>query len=104
MAFVDANNWVDVYWSAANTVTLRTRVGGVENTNNWDATGLIAAGTTYMGEVIYTAASARLIVDNVTATTVTTAIDLGGSPVTIYWGSDNNEANQSDMVVAPPTP
>ena len=104
MIFVDVNNWVDVYWSAANTVTLRVRDGGVENTSNWAAAGLIDPATAYTAEIKYTATEAEFIVDGTVQATVVVAIDLGGPPVTIYYGSDNSEANQVDAVFSPPTP
>jgi hypothetical protein len=100
--YVDADNWVEAYWSAANTITLKTRVATVENTANWDATGLIAAGTKYSGRIKYTSTGAELTVDGPIVASISTAINLGGPPVGVYYGSDSDAANQMDAVFSAP--
>ncbi|MHA2065743.1 MAG: hypothetical protein ACXABY_15305, partial [Candidatus Thorarchaeota archaeon] len=81
-----------------------TYIGGVATTNNWNAAGAIAAGDVDTVQVDYTAAGAELFVDGVSMVAVVAAVDLGGAPVAVYWGSDQNEANQYDAVFSAPTP
>lgn len=52
--FGDANDYIALYWNAANTITLAYNLnGGGVVTGIWDATGAIAADTTYAVQIDY---------------------------------------------------
>jgi hypothetical protein len=96
-AYADATHYIRLYWSAANTITLAFDDSGGAHSDTWNATGAIAAATTYQLEVTYSATNMLFKVDSVTKITITTAIDFGGTPPsTVYWGSNQAGANQLD--------
>jgi hypothetical protein len=95
----NANNYIIVDWSAANTMRLRfNAAGGGEQSGTWNATGAIAAGTKYTIEIEYRGAFMTLKVNDVLKITVTAACVFTTALATAYWGSDNSYAQQSDMV------
>ncbi len=61
----NATNYIRVYWSAANTVTMAFNDGTTERVKSWDATGAIVAGTTYSMEINYSTTKMELKVDGV---------------------------------------
>lgn len=97
-----ADNYIRVYWSAANTITLAFNGGGGEHTATWDATGAIAAGTSYTLQLDYSASEMTLSVDDVVKATITTGISFATVPTTAYWGSTSAGASQADATLAAP--
>jgi hypothetical protein len=95
-AYADATHYIRLYWSAANTITLAFDDSGGAHSDTWNATGAIAAATTYQFEVDYDATQMLFKVDDVTKITITTAINFGVQSWTIYWGSNQAGANQLD--------
>jgi hypothetical protein len=102
-AFGDATNYIRVYCNGNGSIRLRFNDGGGLHDGDWAAAG-VTAGTTYLMEIRYNANWIELLVDGVQRILINQPVNFATIPATIYWGSDNNEANQSDMVVAPPTP
>jgi hypothetical protein len=95
----DANNYITLDWSAANTLRLRYNAsGGGVQTGTWDATGAIVAGTIYAMEIKYTGAAMTFSVDNVLRITITAASIFSTALATFYPGSDATPANQFDAV------
>jgi hypothetical protein len=95
----DANNYIIVDWSAANTLRLRfNAAGGGEQSATWNATGAIAAGTQYTIEIEYRGAWMTLKVDGTTRITVIAATVFTIIPATVYWGSDDSYTQQFDSV------
>jgi len=97
--YLDATRLIEVYWSAANTLTMTFNDGGGAHTVNWDATGLLPAGTLYWGDVIYTPSWMRLYVGGVARSEIVTTIFFTGIPDTGYWLTDNDGLNQGDAVI-----
>lgn len=97
-----ADNYIRVYWSAANTITLAFNDGGGEHTTTWDATGAIAAGSTYAMQIDYSASVMTLSVGGVVKATITTAISFATVPTTAYWGSTSASISQIDATFAAP--
>jgi hypothetical protein len=95
-AYGDANNWIRVYWSAANTITLDIKCPTLTITRTWDATGAIVAGTTYTGKVVYSPSSIVFYVDNVAKITITT----GNYPAN-WWLSGGISAGDAAVVYQP---
>lgn len=83
-------------------LTVRTTAGGVV-TQNFGAAGVVA-GTNYLAEIKYTSTQIEFLVDSVQLVLIATPIAFATIPATVYWGSDNSEANQGDAVFAAPTP
>ena len=104
-AFGDADNYSQLYWSAANTLLLNVKSAGVLTSSTWDATGAIVAGTTYGLEVEYSATQCTLKVNGTTRITVTpgAGINFGTIPGTIYWGTGNTGSSQADATFAAPS-
>lgn len=98
----DSNNYIRVYWSAANTITLAFNDGGGEHTQTWDATGAIMAGTTYQMQIDYNASQMTLSVDGMVKATITTSLSFATIPITAYWGSSQAGASQADALFAAP--
>ena len=61
----DSDDYIKLYWSAANTITLNITYQGNTISYPWDATGAISAGTTYDFAITYNSTGATLTVDNV---------------------------------------
>jgi len=102
-AYGDANNYLAVYWSAANTLKLEYNANGAGvQSGTWDATGAIAAGTTYAVEITYTATGMTLKVDDVTKITITAAVNFTPALATAYWGHKQDSTLQFDGTLAAP--
>jgi hypothetical protein len=102
-AFGDAANYIRVYCNGNGSIRLRFNDGGGLHDGDWAAAG-VTAGTTYLMEIRYNANWIELLVDGVQRIFINQPVNFATIPATVYWGSDQNQANQSDMVVAPPTP
>lgn len=99
-----ADNYIRVYWSAANTITLAFDDGGGAHTTTWDATGAIVAGTTYLLQIDISAAAMTLSVDGVVKATITTAISFATVPTAAHWGASQAAVSAADSTFAAPTP
>ncbi len=98
----DASNYIRLYWSAANTLTLAFNDGGGEHTNTWDATGAIDADTQYELVVDYSASAMTLKVGGVVKITITTALSFATTPTTAYWGQAQTGNKQADATFDEP--
>jgi hypothetical protein len=98
-----ADNYIRLYWSAANTITMAFNDGGGEHTTTYDATGAIAAGTTYQMALNYSAEAMTLDIAGSTVATITTAISFATVPTTAYWGQAQAGTKQADATYAAPT-
>jgi hypothetical protein len=99
----DANNYIYIDWSAANTLRLTFRAaGGAVNTGTWVTGGVIAVGTSYLVEIIYTAAQMVLMIDGVVRVTIAAATGFITIPATFYGGSLQAGTQQGDLVLTAP--
>jgi len=99
VSYRDANNLLDVYWSAANTITLNTIIGGVALAGNYNATGRIVADISYLFEFVYTPAMVLLKLNGVTVITVVRPVNFGANiPNVFYAGSTAAFVQQADAV------
>ena len=89
-AYGDANNWIRLYWSAANTVTLDIKCPDLTITRTWDATGAIVAGTTYTGELSYSSSQIVFKVDDLAKITLDMTFESNGllNNLVAYWALD----------------
>lgn len=100
----DADDYITLDWSAANTIRLRYNANGAGvQTGTWDATGAIVAGTTYQMEIKYLPSGMELIVDGTTRITITAAVAFGTVPTSFYPGSLQAGGSQVDAVFLAPT-
>ncbi len=100
----DANDYIKLLWSAANTVKLEYQMnGGSVTSTTWDATSAITAGTTYRMVVTYTGSGNMILsVDGVTKITLSSIpAAFGTAPTTAYWGSDQAGTQQGDAAFLP---
>jgi hypothetical protein len=97
--YADANNYILLDWSAANTLRLRYNAGGAGvQTGTWDATGAIVAGTLYLITIQYKAGYMLVKINGVTRITIPALVNFSVIPTLAYWGSDNSYAQQIDAV------
>ena len=95
--YEDANNYMYVYWSAANTLTLTYNAsGGGEQTGNYDATGAWDADATKEVQIVWGASSCVLNIDGSAEITIAQAASFAAMTANFYFGSDKDGANQSD--------
>ncbi|MEI6327173.1 MAG: prepilin-type N-terminal cleavage/methylation domain-containing protein [Candidatus Roizmanbacteria bacterium] len=98
----NTNDRVHLYWSAANILTLSAVMNGTLVTGTWDATGAIAAGTTYTMKLAYVGASTMTLsvnsVVNITLSSIPAGF--GTVPTTVYWGSLYDGSAQGDATFA----
>ena len=99
----DADDYIRVYWSSANTITLDVTDQGDSDTGTWDATGAIVAGTDYLMEVQYYPWGAVFRVDSVDRITVTDdSVGFGTKPTAWYLAGRQTGASIGDMVISAP--
>lgn len=85
----DGSNYILVFWSAANTLTLNCLINGVPAEVSWNATGAIAAGTTYAFELEYTGGGAMTLkIDGTTRITLSAIPAFSVVPAIAYWGAN----------------
>ncbi|MGD8897986.1 MAG: hypothetical protein PVJ73_18300, partial [Acidobacteriota bacterium] len=95
--FGDTNNWINVYWDAANRIRMRCRSQAIITSGAWNATGAIVADTQYLIEVAYAGGFATLKVDGTTRITVPfTPANFGVAPTNVYYGSSAGGSDQGD--------
>jgi len=102
-AYGDADDYIRLYWSAANTITLLYQSdGGGEQSDTWDATGAIAADTTYLIEIEYSSTQMTLSVDGAVKITIAAAVSFGTVPATFYAMTKQDGLNIGDAVALNP--
>jgi hypothetical protein len=90
-----------VYASAANQIRLEFDAGGAGvQQDNWNCAGAITADTTYLMEVLYTAAFVRLYVDHVVQAEIIAPVTFTTIPTILYWGLLQAGNQQVDAVFA----
>jgi len=95
--YEDANNYIYVYWSAANTLTLTYQANGAgEQTDDYDATGAWDAGARKTGTIVYGPSAAVLKIDGTAQITIAQAASFPAITAAFYFGSDKDGASQSD--------
>jgi hypothetical protein len=98
----NANNFIELYWSAAGTIKLATIYGGVYDDNNWVTAGYIVAGNSYLFEIRYAPTGLQLLVDNVVRTTVPAVTGYAVAATQFYPGNDNATTHHNDAVFLAP--
>lgn len=99
----DANNWLRLYWNAANSITLDIKCAGLTTTQTWNATGAIVAGTTYACELDYNPTTVTFKVDDVAKIMNSTGgFTFGTLPTNVYWGHKQDGSCQFDATFAAP--
>jgi len=99
----DANNYIWIELSAANTIRLGyVTGGGAPVTGDWVAAGAFVAGTNYQLEIMWTPGDTRLIVDGTTRITIATGPAFPVVPVIFYAGSNNTPTYHVDAVFMAP--
>jgi len=97
-----ASDYILLYWSSANTMKLEYNMNGTSGSGTWNATGAIAAGTTYSMQIDYTGGGTMTLKVNgdtkITISSIPSAF--GTAPTTAYWGSNAGGANQGDATFA----
>jgi hypothetical protein len=98
--YVDANNYILLDWSLANTIRLRYNAGGAGvQTGTYNATGAIVAGTRYILEIRYTGGAMHLRIDNILVLTITAPTVFTIVPTVANWLHDNLFLQQNDAVI-----
>ena len=99
--YKDANNYIQLYWSAANEITLLYNMnGGGDVSDVWNATGAIDANTQYTFQIEYTGSGNMVFsVDEVAKITLAgIPAAFGAALDTSYWGSQQAGGLQADAV------
>lgn len=91
-----ANDTIQVYWSAANTITLRTVRNGTPSSTTYDATGAIIPNETYYFEIDYASGVLKLKIDGPTRASIPGLATFSQAPNQAYWGTDQTENFQAD--------
>ncbi len=99
--YEDANNYIRVYLSAANTITIAYNAAGAgEVTDTYDATGETWAATEKAIRVKYSGAGAQLYIDNVLAATAAGAVAFATAfTAAVSFGMRNDGTLQADAVI-----
>ena len=100
--YEDANNYIRVYWSAANTLTLAYNANGAgEVTDTWDATGLWAADDAQPVECQWGGSDAAVKVDGAERLNIAGAVAFATDfTQDIDWGSRQDGTLQFDGVIS----
>ena len=100
--YEDANNYVRVYTSAANTMTIAYNAQGAgEVTANYDATGVTFAATLKQYRVAYGGSGATLNIDGTVEATAAGAVTLSAAPTNaLNFGVKNDGTSQFDGVIS----
>ncbi len=102
VAWGDADDYIKLYWSAANTITLAFNDGGGEHSDTWDATGAIDADTEYLFEIEWDETQMTLSVDSVVKITISQQPTFDVALATAYIGQDGSNQQQGDAVFGAP--
>ena len=101
----DANNYIEVLVSAADTIMVRFNANGAGAVNNTWATGgaFFTPDTQHLFRLRWTAAQMQLYVDGTVRVTVVAPTGfVWPFPLALWWGSDQLGAQQIDAVFAAP--
>jgi hypothetical protein len=99
----DANNYIWIELSAANTIRLGyVSGGGAPVTGTWAAAGAFVAGTNYQLEIMWTPGATNLIVDGIIRIAIASGPNFPVVPVTFYAGSNNTPTYHVDAVFLAP--
>jgi len=101
-AWGNAANFIRVFASAANTITMEFNDGGGLHTVNWACAGQVVAATTYLMEVRYTSGDMWLTQDGVERARITTPLAFAVTPTNVWWGSRQAGDLQVDATYASP--
>ena len=97
--YEDANNYMYVYWSAANTLDLKYNAKGAgEQTGQANMTGAWTAGARKLTTLEWGASSCKLDLDGVNKITIAQPASFTAMTANFYFGSNKDGANQSDSV------
>jgi hypothetical protein len=101
--YEDANNYLRVYFKAANTLAIAYNAqGGGATEATHDATGETWSATKKQLEVRYGGSGAILILDGATVATAAGAVAFAAAPTNdLNWGHRNDGARQFDGVIEP---
>ena len=97
-AYGDATNYISVYGSAANTVTLAFNDGGGAHTVNWDCTAAWVADEELAWKLEYHPNAMRLWCNSMVVATIIQPVSFATIPNTIYFGRSITGDN-SDTVI-----
>jgi len=97
--YFDATRLIEVYWSAANTLTLNFNDGGGAHAANWNAAGMLPVAARYKADLIYGPGRMRLWVDDTLRIDIAQPPNFTAIPNTAYWLTDNTGASQGDAVI-----
>ncbi len=97
--YEDANNYLYIYWSAANTLDVKYNAQGAgEQTGQVDMTGAWAAGARKLVTLEWGGSSCKLDIDSVNKITIAQPASFTAMTANFYFGSDKDGVNQSDSV------
>jgi hypothetical protein len=100
-----ATDYISLQCETNDNIRLTVVVAGVATTNDWVATGLIVAGTTYLIEILYDATQITALFDTIIRNTAIpgAGIDFGVNiPTTAYWGHEPTGTLQVDSTFGSP--
>lgn len=83
----DANNTITLFWNAVNTLRLSVTSPAGTITGDWDATGAIVAGTSYVFRVKWFATGAQFFVNGGLKIAVALTINFTTLPALVYFGN-----------------
>ncbi len=101
-AWGDASNYVSVYGSATNQLTLAFNDGDGEQSATWDATGLIDADGSYLMEARSDGNTTELVIDGTVRAEITDNVDFATLPTIVYWDNQQDGTSQGDGVSSEP--
>ena len=95
--YADADDYIRLYWSAANTLTLAYSMAGTSASGNYNA-GSITAGVSYDLAINYTGSGSMILeIDETPAITLNPIPEaFGTTPTLAYWGSSQAGDQQGD--------
>jgi hypothetical protein len=98
------NNRILLYCPSANNTRLYINAGGLGvQTADWNCTGLIVAGVTYLVEILYTSSKAVLKIDGVIRATITSSYQINFTEVFTIASICGSSTNiKADSVISPP--
>jgi hypothetical protein len=97
----DANNAIELFWGAANLLTLGRTASGVWAAQAWAPGGAIVPGGNYLMEIRYSPTDMQLFVDGVLRITVAAATLFAVVPTLCYIGTWYATAQNDAVYLAP---
>ncbi|MFA5828541.1 MAG: LamG-like jellyroll fold domain-containing protein [Candidatus Shapirobacteria bacterium] len=98
----DSDDYIRLYWSAANTIKLDYSMVGSTASATWDASA-VTAGTTYQMSIGYTGGGTMSFILDGTSRISLSSIpaNFGTAPSTAFWGTNQTGLNQADATFLP---